>query len=199
MVFRTAQPGGGIRPPDVLYWNRGDGTFERVIYHGATPPRFAAYATGDAGQAFDGDGDGRVDVLVGYGHRDDLAHAGPWRLYCNVLPWCNGCARGVRGRGGGWPLRGRRAGHWLAIRVRRSWSRSAAAAGAVVTVKAGGVTRRRRVGPAGASNHQSQLSVVHFGLGSAAMVESVSVRWSDGTQSTKRMWVPAGQLLTIGR
>lgn len=92
LVSRTARRAGGKRPPDVLYWNRGDGTFERVTSHGAWPPWSAATATGDAAQAYDADGDGRVDVLVGYGDRDNRSHAGPWRLYRNTLPWCGGCA-----------------------------------------------------------------------------------------------------------
>ncbi|GAB0491508.1 hypothetical protein MMPV_002762 [Pyropia vietnamensis] len=196
LVFRTALPGSETRPPDVLYWNRGDGTFEKTIYHGAQPPLSVASATGDSGQAFDVNGDGRVDVLVGYGDRDDKSRTGPWRLYRNVLPWCDGCADG---RGSSGSLRGRRAGHWLAVRVRRSWTLSASAAGAVVTVRAGGVTRRRRVGPAGASNHQSQLSVVHFGLGYASFVDFVEVRWSDGTLSTRRKGVRAGRVITFGQ
>lgn len=196
LVFRTALPGEKKRPPDMLYWNRGDGTFQQTIYHGAQPPRPVASATGDSGQAYDVDGDGRVDVLVGYGDRDDKTRTGPWRLYRNVLPWCKGCANG---RGSSGSLRGRRAGHWLAVRVRRSWNLSAPAAGAVVTVRAGGVTRRRRVGPSGASNHQSQLSLVHFGLGYASKVDWVQVRWSDGTMSPKRRGLTAGRVIMMGR
>jgi len=187
LVFRGAPRGrpAAARPADVLYWNLGDGTFAAATNHGASPPRDAVAAGGavsDAGQAFDADGDGRLDVLVGYGDRHVAARVGRWRLYRNTLP------PATRGRG-----------HWLTVRVLRSWPRTASAAGATVTVVAGGVTHVRRVGPAGSANHQGQLSMVHFGLGAAAVVELVSVRWSDGSSSKARRRVAAGTMLTMGR
>ncbi|OSX76260.1 hypothetical protein BU14_0200s0014 [Porphyra umbilicalis] len=187
LVFRGAPRGrpAAKRLADVLYWNLGNGTFAAATNHGASPPAGVVAAGGavsDAGQAFDADGDGRLDVLVGYGDRHVAARAGRWRLYRNILPVAS------RGRG-----------NWLTVRVLRSWPRTASAAGATVTVVAGGVTHVRRVGPAGASNHQGQLSLVHFGLGSAAVAEVVSVRWSDGFTSKRRRGVAAGRMLTIGR
>ena len=88
---------------------------------------------------------------------------------------------------------------WLTVRVLRCGPRTASAARETVTVVAGGVTHVRRVGPAGSANHQGQLSMVHFGLGAAAVVELVSVRWSDGSSSKARRRVAAGTMLTMGR
>jgi len=169
----------GRRETDVLLYNLGDGTFHTSTTHGAVAD--AANGRGDAGQAFDYDGDGRLDVLVGNGDRDDAAAAGTWALYRNILPAC------VPGR------------HYLTVRVRRNWPRTSAAAGALVTVRVGNTTRSRRVGSAGGANHQSQLDIVHFGVGDATVADEVRVFWSDGSFSPVRRNVAVDQRISFGR
>ena len=76
---------------------------------------------------------------------------------------------------------GNRAGHWLTIRlvgdVRQKCPRDAI--GTVVFCTAGGV--RRRADVASGRSHMSQSDLrVHFGLGAAAKVQRLEVRWANG-------------------
>ncbi|NUO52035.1 MAG: hypothetical protein HOV80_24555 [Polyangiaceae bacterium] len=57
------------------------------------------------------------------------------------------------------------------------------AIGARVTVVAGGVTRIRDV-EAGGGHHLQHSHVVHFGLGSAESLDSISIRWPSGNTET---------------
>src|SRR5262249_17991983 len=102
--------------------------------------------------AADLDGDGALDLLV-------TAVAGPARLYRNVAP---------------------RRGPWLMVRATAP-ALKRDAYGAEVTVRAG---ERRWVG--GIYPGQGYLSShdprAHFGLGPAARVDAVEVRWPDGTR-----------------
>ena len=71
----------------------------------------------------------------------------------------------------------------------------ATAIGATVTVTAGGRRQRRDLaaGDSYLSTHDPRL---HFGLGEAASVETIDVRWPDGTHTIRRDF-PARQALTI--
>jgi len=67
--------------------------------------------------------------------------------------------------------------------------------GTMVTVSAGGRTWRRDIasGDSYASSHDPRL---HFGLGTAAVADSVEVRWPDGTRTLRRA-VGTRRLITI--
>eukprot|EP00168_Porphyra_purpurea_P016759 TRINITY_DN5545_c0_g1_i1.p3 TRINITY_DN5545_c0_g1~~TRINITY_DN5545_c0_g1_i1.p3 ORF type:complete len:129 (-),score=23.87 TRINITY_DN5545_c0_g1_i1:174-560(-) len=111
----------------------------------------ARQGRGDGAQAYDADGDGRVDVLLSQGDRN-----GPllsvYRLFRNVTPVS--AAR-----------------RWLAVVVGRS-PRGGSATGARVVVTPVGVPDRRprlrAVGAAGAVWSQSVLDTVHVGVGRRA-------------------------------
>lgn len=94
-----------------VYINCGDGTFLRTEAQGMT--NTARFGRGDGAQAYDADGDGRVDVLLSQGDRDGRLFSF-YRLFRNVSPWD-------------------KTGRWVAIEVKRS-PRGGSASGARVTV-----------------------------------------------------------------
>ncbi len=73
--------------------------------------------------------------------------------------------------------------HWIRLTLEGSGKSNRDAAGAFVTLKAGGVTQRRFV-----STTRSYLSqcepTLTFGLGKATAVDEVSIRWPDGQVQT---------------
>ncbi len=58
------------------------------------------------------------------------------------------------------------------------------AAGARVTIEAGGLTQLREVPLGSTSIHSTTWKTVHFGLGSADVIDSVHVRWPSGATTT---------------
>jgi hypothetical protein len=78
-------------------------------------------------------------------------------------------------------------GHrWLRVVLKPKGVRSPI--GATVTLKAGGMTQRRLVNPTRSYLSQVELPLT-FGLGAATRVDSLEVRWPDGT--TQSVVVPA--------
>jgi hypothetical protein len=74
------------------------------------------------------------------------------------------------------------AGNWLIVKLRGAGGNTGAI-GAVVRARAGGVAQMRLV-QSGTSYISQDDMRLHFGVGKAATVESVEVRWADGTTST---------------
>ncbi len=118
----------------------------------AREPMFVDNITNSRGLAFgDVDSDGDIDLLITNG---------------------GGEARLLVGRGA-------ELGHWLLVRAHDpEWSRDAV--GAVVTVVSGGRAMHRLV-TTGYSYLASHDPRVHFGLGTAATVDEIRVRWPDGS------------------
>lgn len=74
-------------------------------------------------------------------------------------------------------------GQWLLVRLEgRGGNRDAI--GAVVTLRAGGLTQKRLLQSGTGYLSQDDLRV-HFGLGSARRIDSLEVRWPDGTLTTR--------------
>jgi hypothetical protein len=104
------------------------------------------------------DGDGALDLLV-------TAVGGPARLYRNVAP---------------------KRGHWLIVRaVDPALKRDAY--GAEITVRAEGRCWVSGIYP-GQGYLCSHEPRVHFGLGQAARVDAIEVRWPDGTREAFKGW-----------
>ncbi len=72
--------------------------------------------------------------------------------------------------------------HWLGVRCRGTKS-NRDALGAIVTIKTGGKTMRRRL-RAGSTYASHSETVARFGLGSSTAVESLSVRWLGGKEES---------------
>jgi len=85
-------------------------------------------------------------------------------------------------------------GNWLMVKLKGDGGNTDAI-GAVVTARAGTLSQTRVV-KSGASYISQNDMRLHFGLGSATAVESVDVRWPDGTASKVRN-VKANQLITV--
>ena len=86
------------------------------------------------------------------------------------------------------------AGNWLLVKLKgKGWNTDAI--GAVVTVKAGRLTQTRVV-QSGTSYLSQDDMRRHFGLGAATQVDSVEVKWPDGTVSGQQN-VKVNRLLEI--
>ncbi|MBL9136394.1 MAG: CRTAC1 family protein [Verrucomicrobiales bacterium] len=99
--------------------------------------------------------DGAPDLVIG-------SIAGPLRLLRNVAP---------------------RRGNWIRVRALEPNFGRRDAIGAEIRVKAGGQLRWALVQPA-TSYLVSHDPALHFGLGSTAEIDSVEVRWPDGSAET---------------
>jgi enediyne biosynthesis protein E4 len=115
------------------------------------------------------DGDGRLDVVI-----NDLDGA-PQILHNEMTA----------------------TGNWLIVRLKGKDMNTGAigAIGAVVTARAAGITRRRLV-QSGSSYISQEDKRLHFGLGKAPQVDSLEVKWPDGT-TTALQNVKANQIVTI--
>ena len=84
--------------------------------------------------------------------------------------------------------------HWIAIKLEGTRS-NRAALGATVRVTAGGRTQARAVLSQSSYYSHDDLRL-HFGLGSAELVDTIEVRWPSGHVDTLSA-VPAGRLVSI--
>ena len=87
------------------------------------------------------------------------------------------------------------AGHWLGVRLVGSES-GATPVGAVVACRAGGRTFRRRL-ISGTSYLAASDPRLHFGLGPAAIVDELEIRWPSGAIE-RRLDLPVDRYVTIG-
>ena len=153
--------------PNLLFRNNGAGVFEDVsAVSGA-----ADWGTGRGVAYADFDGDGCLDLFVANLGRS-AAKGESARLFRNRCDWGN---------------------NWLIVKTVGTAS-NRDGIGARITLTAGGRIQIREVA-AGASNSSQNMLPVHFGLGQAAVVDEVRVRWPSGTVQTLRD-VAANQALT---
>lgn len=78
--------------------------------------------------------------------------------------------------------------HWVSFELAGSKS-NRLALGARLTIRAGGVTQTDEVRSGGSYLSQSDLRV-HFGLGSAAKIDSVTIHWPSGREETVKDLAP---------
>jgi hypothetical protein len=87
-------------------------------------------------------------------------------------------------------------GNWLLVKLKGA-APNTDAIGAVITVTTGTV-RQRAVVQSGTSYISQNDMRQHFGLGGAATVDTIEVRWPDGT-TTKQERVQANRVVTIAK
>ena len=156
------------RQSNALFLNRGDGTFEDIS---------SASGADDAGvgrdiAVADFDNDGLLDIFV-INLGDKAGDPGIARLLRNVS------ADDQR---------------WLSVKTIGTTS-SRDGAGARITVSARGQTQTQEV--ASSQSHISHhLVPAHFGLGGAAVVESLEIRWPSG-KVQRLQNVPTNQVVTL--
>lgn len=140
--------------PSQLFANNGSGRFREISSD--NPALCGEALVGRGLVCGDIDNDGRPDLVL-------TGIAGPAQLYRNVA----------------------RRGHWLGIRAilpaAKAFGGGRDAYGAEIVVEAGGRRWWRLVQPSYgyASSNDPRL---HIGLGAAASVDSILVRWPDGTE-----------------
>ncbi len=144
---------------ELLYANDRDGTFTNVAAG-------AGYLTGDSrGSAVaDYDGDGDLDIAVVNQHV-----CGNTRPTCSLQLLRNDTPA---------------AGHWLQLRLAGTRS-NRNAIGAVVRVRAGGLTMMRQI-KGGSGGHSQSALTVHFGLGPATAADVVEIDWPSGLRTRWR-------------
>jgi hypothetical protein len=139
-----------------LFWNQGGAAFREIghLMGVAIEQDSRNVVTGDL------DGDGRIDLVV------TTFEAWPevkqtLQVYQNTLS---------------------DVGHWIGVRLNES-SGNPSPVGARVTVRQAGGTQVRLI-VTGDSHRAQHDTVAHFGLGSAAEVEAIEVRWPNGQVTT---------------
>lgn len=141
-------------PYDIVFWNRGDGTFAEE-WQGPKPSDQAA----EFGAVFgDVDGDGDVDVVTGGMTRlESDAGDRSVQVYRNTL------AAGQ---------------HWIKVRLRAT-SGHPDAIGSRIHLRAGDDVQVQEV-YGGGSFASAPYRVKHFGVGAAVVVDELTVSWPSG-------------------
>jgi hypothetical protein len=164
---------------DFLFWNAGEHGYHEV--GASSGDVFARPNVGRGAAPADYDADGDLDLAL-------VVHGGPARLLRND----GGNRRG-----------------WLRVVLRSPRRRAAAeagrrsttfAVGARVVLSAGGTTQLREVGAGSSYLSQEPPGEVFFGLGEAASVDRLEVRWPSGlVESFQGLPIPSTIRLVEGR
>ncbi len=153
--------------PNVLFWNRGDGTFEDISRSSGT----ADFCKGHGPTFADFDGDGDLDLYAPCGGAW-VGDRQPNALFRNLGS----------------------SNHWLKLRLRGVRS-NRDAVGARVTLTVGGFSSVAEVSSGGGFGSTNSLEL-EFGLGKAPKAERVRIRWPSGKEQELTQ-VGAGQVLTL--
>lgn len=158
------------RIADALIINEGNEVFSSKLMVSATT-EIGEDSHGDMGTAFDYNLDGKIDLLNG----DD--DNGMWHIYRNETDMQDK--------------------HYLLVRIGYSTT-GLDPLGAKITIKTKSSTQYKLIGSSSASHSQSVLNIAHFGLGRDDVINSILVRWRDGSEAELHD-IKADQLQLIGK
>jgi len=156
-----------INAPNRLFLNNGDGTFRECAATAGVTCEVGG--TGAGAASADYDNDGFLDLAVTNGWGNMPFWTGPQVLYRNLG----------------------NANHWIRLRLIGTLS-NRDAIGAHVRLVAGG-QQQVRVQNGGANDMAQSSMDLHFGLGTATIVDTLSISWPDGARDTY-YGLPADQL-----
>jgi hypothetical protein len=189
----------------LLFHNERNGRFTEVGERAGEPLRGRYVLRGCAWGDYDNDGDPDILVLENNGRarlwRNEERHQNHWLKVSLVggrgAPEA-GRGREARGRAPGakrvgYPPQG---GWWGRSPGKRTKGSNRDGIGALVTVKAGGITQRQWVKSGGSFMSQSSLALL-FGLGQARQVDAVEVLWPSGRRDRLQS-VPVDRLIVVG-
>lgn len=157
-----------VGQPNRLFLNDGNGNFQL-----ATPPELELAAMQGTGASVgDLTGDGRLDLFISHGESEEQPNA-------LLLNECEN------------------EHHWLRVHAQTPQGSPAIGARVEIVCDEGGDSRPQIRMIDGGSGYLCQMEpVAHFGLGSAATVSRLLVRWTDGEERELRN-VPADQNLVV--
>jgi len=157
----------GTRQPNRLFRNNGDGTFADLALAAGVGAKPGEGRGSDA-SFVDYNNDGFLDLFVCNGAGNTV---GPYLLYRN------------NGNGNGW---------LKVVLIGQQSNRSGI--GAKILLRAGGRTQFREYT---GQHYMSQNHIpVHFGLGRATIIDSLSIQWPSGGRQTMSS-IPINQTITI--
>jgi len=148
--------------PDLILWNRRDGTFKNLSHVISTGRQGDAEGQGEGVAALDLNGDGPPDLFIKSGHAEPEPGAGRDKLFLNT--------------------RHRRR---ILVELKPSFS-APGAVGARVTVQVGPHRQlQENWGFAGGTSYGQGSGIpLHFGLGKAAAADVITVQWPAGQVQT---------------
>lgn len=168
-IVRKYDSSSGANEPDELWLNDGDGTFTESS--AGSGVRGTSAGSGDSAATADFNGDGYLDLVVTNGEFTAPTTMAPPALFKN--------AGGNR--------------NWLRISPRMTGANTGAF-GAKVWLVAGGKLQYREVADGAFSRHAQNEQTLHFGIGTSAVVDTITIRWPDGVVETMS-GIAANQLL----
>ena len=171
--------------PQGLYEQGADGTFSRMDDLAAATPN----AVEDARVAwFDADNDGRRDVLLALKFKPSLINTALAKIRAEYPQT--------------WQYRFFRnnstSGHWLQVTLSGSPGNESAYGSSVVIKPHGGKMQGVVLGSAESSHASQGHNRVYFGLGDSSVLDEVTVKWPDGSESLMSA-PPVDRLLHISK
>ena len=177
-VVQEYSPSDGLNLPNLLYMNNGDGTFtETAAAAGVSGP---SNGSGDSASVADYDNDGFLDIAVTHAALQTDEPGGPQYMPLSGEGFPPGRIKQYAFAPNPISLyrNNRNENHWLELRLEGS-APNTFACGAKVWLTAAGARQFRELTDGVVQYGQSDR-LIHFGIGPAARIDEVEIRWPNG-------------------